>query len=148
MKKKKTSFQHNISPRNLVFPKKERITLMQIVFWFFKNLEKLAKVRRNAGYSLAPTNESIFLGNRWQKRDQVSMKPDGGSPLHTGREWYPLIQANKSGLRYTSQEEWSPLHRPKRVVCSIHAKSGGFREIGVSNQHGYILGQRQMYSIV
>ena len=54
---------------------------------------------------MAPTNESIFLGNRWQKRDQVSMKLDGGS-LYT-------------------------LYRP-RMVSSIPTKSGSFREIEVS----------------
>ena len=58
--------------------------------------------RRNWGYSLAPANGSIFLGNRWQKRDQVSMKPVS-----------------------------SPLYRP-RPVSSVQTESGGFREIGVS----------------
>ena len=129
---------------------------------YCENLEK--KLTRNRRYSLAPTNESIFLGNRWQKRDQVSMKPDGGSPLYTGQEWLSSIQANKSHLHYTihinihihAKKSGSPLYRPTGVVCAIHANKSRvvclhytgqeWRLQRTWSQHGCILGQRQMYS--
>ena len=100
-KMKKTSFQHNISLRNLVFPKRERRILMQIVFWFLKNLEKLAKVTRNAGYSLAPTNESIFLGNSF-------FSQTGGKSV-TKFPWSRTVGllCNYTGQEWRLQRNWS-----------------------------------------
>ena len=79
-------------------------------FLFYWNILKSGQKMWNPRYSLAPTNESIFLGNRWQKRDQVSMKPDGGSPL------YRVSTQAKTGLLYTGQEASEKLESARMYI--------------------------------
>ena len=120
-KMKKTSFQHNISLRNLVFPKKEKNIDANCIL-ILKNLEKLAKVTRNAGYSLAPTNESIFLGNSFFLKQVAKAWPSfheaasSVQPLLHSQEWFSLLYTT-----HLHSQQWSPVY-----------KSGYLQKIGGS----------------
>ena len=112
-KNKKTSFQHNISLRNLVFPKKEKNIDANCILILKKSWEA-GKGDEKRGIFVGFNKwihfpwKQFFFSNRWQKRDQVSMKPP---PLYnhcyTAKNGFLYTQHTytaKNGLQYS--ENW------------------------------------------
>ena len=109
-KLRKTIFQHNISLSNLVFPKKEKnidanCILILKVSWEAGKGDKKRGIFVGANKWIHFPWKQFFFSNRWQKRDQVSMKPPPLYPLLHSQEWFSLYTT------HLHSQEWSPVFR-------------------------------------